>query len=71
MAIFTILIITYRDKVKDLEAYGYPGIFAVSAIANATVIFPIPGVLVASAFGVVFNPLWVASAALSACIHVH
>jgi membrane protein YqaA with SNARE-associated domain len=59
----TVIIYSYRDVVGDLEIYGYPGIFAVSFIANATVLFPLPGVLVASALGAIFNPFWVAVAA--------
>lgn len=49
-----------RDKIPNLEAYGYPGIFVLSILTNATLILPIPGVLLTSAMGVVFNPFWVA-----------
>jgi uncharacterized membrane protein YdjX (TVP38/TMEM64 family) len=49
--------------VRELEALGYPGIFLVSMLANATLILPIPGVLFTSAMGAVFNPFWVAVAA--------
>ena len=52
----TALLIIYRDKVKQLEALGYPGIFLVSLFSNATLILPIPGVLFTSAMGAVFNP---------------
>ncbi len=60
LSIFLYLI---RDQVQHLEGYGYPGIFLVSIIANATVIIPLPGVMVTSAMGAVFNPFWVAVAA--------
>jgi membrane protein YqaA with SNARE-associated domain len=46
-----------------LQAYGYPGIFLFSILANATILIPIPGVIFTSAMGAVFNPLWVAVAA--------
>jgi uncharacterized membrane protein YdjX (TVP38/TMEM64 family) len=59
----TILLIRYRDQVQAFGKYGYPGIFVVSALSNATLIFPIPGVVFTSAMGAVFNPLWVAIAA--------
>lgn len=59
----TLLLVYYRDKVKYLEGYGYPGIFVVSMLANATLILPVPGVLITSAMGAVFNPFWVAVAA--------
>jgi uncharacterized membrane protein YdjX (TVP38/TMEM64 family) len=59
----TVAIFVLRDKIPHLEAYGYPGIFILSIIANATIILPVPGVLLTSAMGVVFDPFWVAVAA--------
>lgn len=59
----TVLLYLNRDKVSQLEGLGYPGIFLVSLLTNATLILPLPGVLVTSAMGAVFNPLWVAVAA--------
>lgn len=52
-----------RDRVKELEEFGYLGIFLFSLAANASLILPVPGVLVTSAMGAVFNPFWVAIAA--------
>jgi uncharacterized membrane protein YdjX (TVP38/TMEM64 family) len=59
----TLLLILNRDKVQNFGQYGYPGIFLVSVLSNATLIFPIPGVVFTSAMGAVFNPFWVAIAA--------
>lgn len=59
----TILLYINRERVRELEALGYPGIFLVSLLANATLILPLPGVLFTSAMGAVFNPFWVAVAA--------
>jgi membrane protein YqaA with SNARE-associated domain len=59
----TIFLYLNREKVQELEALGYPGIFLVSLLANATLILPVPGVLFTSAMGAVFNPFWVAVAA--------
>lgn len=59
----TVLVFIYRDKARQLGAYGYPGIFLLSIFANASVILPVPGVLLTSAMGAVFNPFWVAIAA--------
>ncbi|MDD5368336.1 MAG: VTT domain-containing protein [Anaerolineaceae bacterium] len=59
----TILVLVYRDRFTHLGVYGYPGIFLLSIVANATVIIPVPGVLLTSAMGAVFNPFWVAVAA--------
>lgn len=54
-----------RDRAGQLAAYGYPGIFLVSLIANATLILPAPGLAVTFAMGGVFPPLGVALAAAS------
>jgi len=49
--------------VEEFAVYGYPGIFLIALMANATVILPAPGVAVVFAMGSVFNPLGVAFAA--------
>jgi membrane protein YqaA with SNARE-associated domain len=59
----TVILFLFQDQIKNLEAYGYPGIFVLSILANATVIIPLPGVLLTAAMAVVFNPFWVAIAA--------
>lgn len=51
------------EKVRGLEAFGYPGVFILSVLANATVLLPAPGLLIVFTFGAVFHPLWVAVAA--------
>jgi uncharacterized membrane protein YdjX (TVP38/TMEM64 family) len=59
----TIYIYSIRDRVEEFTAYGYPGIFLIMLLANATVILPAPGVAVVFAMGSVFHPLGVAFAA--------
>lgn len=59
----TIYIYSIRDNVKEFAAYGYPGIFLIAMLANATVFLPAPGVAVVFAMGNIFNPLGVALAA--------
>lgn len=59
----TIVLFVFKDKVAQLGAFGYPGIFLVSILSNATLILPVPGVIFTSAMGAVFNPLLVALAA--------
>src|SRR5512146_2579725 len=59
----SVVLYIYRDKVHQLEALGYPGIFLVSLFSSATIILPVPGVLFTSIMGAVFNPFWVAIAA--------
>ena len=52
-------IFSIRDKAAELAAFGYPGIFVISILANATVLLPAPGVAVVFAMGGLasFNPL--------------
>lgn len=57
--ILTALLFLYRDRASLLASYGYPGIFLLSVVTNATLILPMPGVAITFAAGAVFNPLWV------------
>ncbi len=59
----TFYIISIKDQVEAFEAYGYPGIFMVALLANATVLIPAPGVAIIYAMGAVFNPFLVGLAA--------
>jgi len=59
----TAILYINRSRVHELEALGYPGVFLISMLSNATLILPVPGVLFTSAMGAVFNPFWVAIAA--------
>ena len=58
----TVLLILNRDKIQHLGVYGYPGIFLVSLLSNATILVPLPGVMITSAMAMIFNPFWVAIA---------
>ena len=57
---FSILLFLLRDKIKNLEALGYPGIFLISLLSSATIILPVPGIAFTGAMGMLFNPFWVA-----------
>jgi membrane protein YqaA with SNARE-associated domain len=59
----TVLVYAIRDRVQQFAAYGYPGVFLVALLANATVILPAPGVAVVFAMGGIFHPAGVALAA--------
>lgn len=59
----TVYIYSIRDRVEDFSAYGYPGIFLIALMANATVFLPAPGVAVVFTMGSIFNPIGVALAA--------
>ncbi|HUH97437.1 MAG TPA: VTT domain-containing protein [Anaerolineales bacterium] len=53
----SVYIFMIRDQAQKLAVYGYPGIFLISILANATVLIPAPGIAIVFAMGGVFNPL--------------
>jgi len=55
----TVGVLLLRDRIspEQLRDYGYPGLFLISLIGNATVILPVPSFAVAFAMGGVLNPL--------------
>ncbi len=59
----TVFIYMIRDRVEDFAAFGYPGIFIIALLANATILLPAPGVAIIYAMGAIFNPLGVGLAA--------
>ena len=63
VVILSIFIFSIRDQAEQLTVYGYPGIFLISILANATVFLPAPGVALVFALGSVFPPFGVAIAA--------
>ena len=58
-----VVIFIYRDRVQELANYGYLGIFLIAMIANATVLIPVPGIMMVFTMGAVFNPFITAIAA--------
>jgi len=63
LVVFSVILFKNRDEIQRFAHLGYPGIFLISLLSNSTIIFPLPGVLITSAMGAVFNPFWVAIAA--------
>ena len=65
LVVIGITIYTYslRDRIAEFQALGYPGIFLVALIANATILLPAPGAALVAAVGAIFNPLGVGLAA--------
>ena len=59
----TLYTYTIRDRVEEFQAFGYPGIFVIALIANATILLPAPGAAIIYAMGAVFNPWLVGLAA--------
>jgi len=63
--VLTVVLLLYRDRVKELGILGYPGIFLMSMLSNATLFMPLPGWLLPVTFGAVFSPFWVGLASAS------
>lgn len=61
--VLTAYLVSIRDELQQLQGYGYIGIFLLSIVANATIVIPLPGVVLTSAMATIFNPLGVAIAA--------
>ena len=59
----SVFLFSIRDQASELAAYGYPGIFLLSVLTNATLILPMPGVALTFAAGAIFHPLAVGLAA--------
>ncbi len=55
----TLAIAAFRNELARFERYGYPGVFLVSLLGNATVVFPAPSLAVVFGMGGVLNPLLV------------
>jgi len=59
----TLYIYSVRERVEEFAGFGYPGIFLIALLANATILLPAPGVAVIYAMGAIFNPFGVGLAA--------
>ncbi len=59
----SVYVYSIRDQAETLAAYGLPGIFFLSLLANSTVILPAPGLALTFALGGVMPPAAVALAA--------
>ena len=59
----TVYIYSIREHVGEFAAFGYPGIFLIALLANATILLPAPGLAIIYAMGAIFNPLGVGLAA--------
>jgi membrane protein DedA with SNARE-associated domain len=56
----TVYIYSIRHHIREYAVYGYPGIFLIALLANATVLIPAPGVAIVFAMGSILNPFAVA-----------
>ena len=55
----TFVIFLYRDRVSELENLGYLGAFLISLVSNASIVLPMPSLLLLFALGAAFNPILV------------
>ena len=55
----SVAIFAFRGQFAELAAVGYPGIFLVSFLGNATIVLPAPSLALVFAMGSAFSPLLV------------
>jgi len=48
-----------REKVAELEAYGYVGVFLISVITCSSIVVPVPGWILVATMGAILNPILV------------
>src|SRR3990172_12234766 len=58
-----VILLIPQEQIEELQVYGYPGIFLLSLVANATIIVPAPAILVVFAMGAHLSPIWLGLAA--------
>jgi len=56
VAVITVGIFVYRDRIAALGIYGYPGVFLVSMVWNSTVLVPVPSFWTYFLLGTIFQP---------------
>lgn len=51
----TLLILILAPQIRQFERYGYPGVFLISLIANASIALPIPSLAVTFSMGAILS----------------
>lgn len=54
--LITLFVLALSPRIKEFQALGYFGGFLIMLLSNATVIFPVPGVIFVTALGATLNP---------------
>lgn len=54
------IIFVFRDKLVELQSYGYVGLFVLNILGSATIFLPTPLFLTAFVAGAIYNPMIVA-----------
>jgi membrane protein YqaA with SNARE-associated domain len=52
----TIVLFAFQGEVKRFQGLGYAGAFIIGVICNATIVLPMPGILVIVPIGIALNP---------------
>ena len=55
----TVVVYSFRNRLRSVTSYGYLGLFLISIIGNATIILPVPTFLTAFLGGGIYNPVLV------------
>ena len=56
----SVVIFIFRDSLQDVSNISYLGLFALCFLANATVLFPAPSLMIAASCALILNPWLVA-----------
>ena len=59
----TVTLYLLRDRVAEYAIYGYPGVFVISALGNATLILPAPSFAIVLVLAGTLNSFWMGLAA--------
>jgi membrane protein DedA with SNARE-associated domain len=59
----SVIIVLFRDRLARLGVYGYPGVFLVSLLGNATIILPAPSLMLVFVAGSSLYPPFIGLAA--------
>ena len=59
VVVIMVVLFVYRDALAGLGNWGYLGAFLIGLVGNATVILPMPSLLLLFALGATFNPVLV------------
>ncbi len=59
----TIALFAFKDQLGKMGNYGYLGTFLVSLFTNASIVLPLPNILMIIPLGATFNPLYIGLAA--------
>jgi len=59
VVLISVTVVIFWNRIVKLEAYGYLGIFIISVLGSATIVIPVPTLLVTFVGGGIFNPFLV------------